>query len=766
MKLPDWPQFIPQTFLKSTIRNKIVVPYALLTLILAVMGTFVVTRLVAGSFQERFTNQLVEAGRIVSGEIVNQERLRLKVGRDIVNTIGIPETLAGRDWQALNDLVYPLIFTNLDVDSVVMVDEHGQEILRFYRKLGGSKTEVISSTIGSGNGQNLAAWPSIAEVLADSTGKTKSVEIATDEQSKQLIIYTAAPLRTPQNTVGGVVLVGHYLEGQMKMFQGLAAADIILFDQTPHVLASTLTLSEIDKTNFAKTFTPKRYQDVLSNSENNTFFDDLQTERQQTYRLAYAPFVLQGRVYGVFAVSLSTSFVTDTNALNRNSLAAIFTIGMFVVLGIGWFISQQIIKPLWRLVQITQAVAAGDLTQRTGLTGSDEVGELAANFDNMTVKLERKTIELEEQASKLKAILSSIADGVIVKDTAGAILIKNPAAESILETISKDLATTSLAERNENGEDKTPDPLTLLLDSLADLEFLEQRRLEIGKRVLSALSAPVISSTEEQFGTVVVLRDITQEVVAERLKDEFIQSVSHELKTPMFPLTGSISLVKMMLPMVASKLPQNIYDKLVHNIDVADEQSNDMKNVVMAMVSLSEINVGSFAIERSVMNLSEMIELVAGDWFAEMEKKGLEFEVFVPDEPLWINGDTEKLGQVMRSLIKNSFNYTFEGRVDVIAQANNGRAEVVIKDTGVGVLEENKPYLFTRFYRAIHDQRTFELSGIGLGLYLSKVIVERHDGEISMSSTAYQGSTLTFALPLVNPEEIDDEDEDKDDDWE
>ncbi len=754
MKTSSWLKFFSGTFIKSSIRNKIVIPYALLTLLLAALGIFVVTRLVAGSFHERFTNQLIDAGRIVSGEIVNQEKLRLKVGRDIANTVGIAEALDKRDWKVLNDLVSPVVSTNLDVDSVIVVDEKGREVLRFYRKLTGTRTEVIPIV---GSGVDLSKWSSVADVLADGTGKTKSVEIANDKESNGLIIYTTAPLRSSR-AVGGVILVGNYLKNQIDLFKGLAAAEIILFDQTPAVLESTFNLTEKDKLKLIQTFTPERYREVVATSDNSTIFDDFSSDNTRTYRLAYAPFILQGRTYGIFAVALSTDFVTAANDLNRNSLASIFTIGVFVVMGIGWVVSQQIIKPLWRLVQISQAVAQGDLTQRTGLTGSDEVAELAATFDDMTVKLENKTIQLEEEASKLKAILSSIADGVIVKGLAGGVMIKNPAVEHILEVIGQDLATAA-----KQTNTTPPDTLVFLLDSLADLQFLEQRHVEMGKRVLSALSAPVVTSTNEQFGSVVILRDITQEVIAERLKDEFIQSVSHELKTPMFPLTGSISLVKMILPMVQAKLPENMYAKLIHNINVADEQSNDMKNVVMAMVSLSEINAGSFAIERSVMNLSETIELVTNEWFPEMEKKGLEFEVAVPDEPLWVNGDTEKLSQVLRSLMRNACSYTYEGRVDVVAQANNGRAEVVIKDTGVGILEEHRPYLFTRFFRAIHDKRTFELSGIGLGLYLSKVIIERHDGEISMDSKAYEGSTLMFALPIVNPEEV--EAAAGDDDW-
>jgi two-component system sensor histidine kinase VicK len=655
--------------------------------------------------------------------------------------------------------------TNTDIDSALVVDKDGNVVLELLRELRSTDNKV---EVYFDHEINLSSWDAVSKVLSDSTGNIKSVEIATDQKSGEFVVYTVAPLRTIDG-VGGAVLVGNYLESEIKLLKDVAAAEIFLFGEPPRIFGSTLTLSTTDKETLNNIYTPELYHEILRTGENVTVFADLPTSGQ-TYRLAFAPFLLQGKTYGVFAVALSTNFVVSTGGDSRDSLTMIFTGGMMVVLIIGFYISQKIIGPVLRLVEVTQAVAGGNLKQRTGLTGDDEVGILAANFDNMTSKLEEKTFQLEEEASKLNAILTSIADGVIVQDTSGGILAKNPAVEKIIQDISESLTSQQANKKTQpmnqiSTDDQPVAPVQILLDSLSDLAILEQRRLEIGEHVLSALSAPVMTPSNERLGTVVVLRDITQEVIAEKLKDKFIQSVSHELKTPMFPLTGSISLIKMMLPMIATQVTEKIYEKMVHNTNVADEQANDIKSVVMAMVDLSEIDADSFAISQDTINLADVVDQVSQDWFGPMEEKGLEFDIELPDEPLWIRVDEEKLRQVLRTLLKNARYYTYEGSVLLSLRQEDEQAIVSIKDTGVGILEKEQSQLFTRFYRAIHDKRSYELSGIGLGLYLSKTIVERNGGKIWMESEPYVGSTFSFSFPIVSAPEPGDDD-DWDDDWE
>lgn len=804
-------------FISSSIRNKIIIPYAILTLIVAAFGTFVVTTLIVGSFRDSFENNLVESGRVVSGAVVGREEERLEVARAVVNTLGFAEAMKQEKWQGaggeneeltVESVINGIMRNEQQIDSIVALDATGRARLEFQR----SFTDTTQPpTVYRESNFDFSNSPIVQTVFSDSTARSKAVGIVRDTRSNQLIFYTVSPvsIRTVPDgeaeervEITGIVLVGNYIGQELDYFSELSQAEIILFNASQEILNTTLPLSTDEVSTLEASMTLTRYLKIASTEPLSTTADneqasgwftqfaervarifarnDQDTETNQTiletltvtqadgqpqeYRLAYGPFLLKSKVVGIFAVAKKTSIITEISRDSQIILGTVFTISVLMVMASGLAVAQQIIRPILRLVTTTQAIAKGDLNQRTGVQSSDEVGILATNFDLMTSELQKKTIELEKEASKLTAILSSIGDGVIVQDMAGQVIRQNPAAETILDNIASDIAKAS---HETETEFPRQDPLSYLLASLKDVPYLERQRLEIGSLVLSALSTPVLASDNEKLGSVVTLRDITQEVIAERLKDEFIQSVSHELKTPMFPLTGSISLIKMMLPMIQAQTPEKIYEKLTHNANVADEQANDIKNVVLAMVDLSEIDGDSFAINRAPMNLAEVADLVANDWYSPMEEKGLEFEVEMPDEAVWVDGDEEKLRKVIRTLLKNAHDYTLEGKVNLSIEQNNGQAKLTIQDTGVGILEKDQPYLFTRFKRAIHDKKTFELSGIGLGLYLSKVIVERQDGEIWMQSEPYNGSTFAFSLPTVpEPEESDDGWNDwDDDDW-
>ena len=184
--------------------------------------------------------------------------------------------------------------------------------------------------------------------------------------------------------------------------------------------------------------------------------------RGGNYRMAYAPFVLRNKVYGVYGVALPTNFITESGVTNRNRLILIFFAGILAVIGVGYWVAYRIIQPISQLVKTSQDIAKGNLNQRTGLKREDELGILATTFDNMTAELQKKTYELEEEASKLTAILSSIADGVIVQDFDGNVISVNPAAERILEEVGGDVKNLQPYEvevnprTDEDGEHVTP----------------------------------------------------------------------------------------------------------------------------------------------------------------------------------------------------------------------------------------------------------------------------------------------------------------------
>jgi signal transduction histidine kinase len=133
-----------------------------------------------------------------------------------------------------------------------------------------------------------------------------------------------------------------------------------------------------------------------------------------------------------------------------------------------------------------------------------------------------------------------------------------------------------------------------------------------------------------------------------------------------------------------------------------------------------------------------------------MVEKELTLTLHLPKQSIWVEGDWNRLTRVVHNLIRNAHDYTLPGgRVEVWVKQENGRLQTDIKDTGVGIASKDQRFLFTRFFRAIHDESTYDVSGAGLGLYISKAIIEAHHGQIWMQSAPRRGSTFSFSLPTL-----------------
>ena len=347
-----------------------------------------------------------------------------------------------------------------------------------------------------------------------------------------------------------------------------------------------------------------------------------------------------------------------------------------------------------------------------------------------------------EEATKLNAILSSIADGVIVQDLTGKIEIMNPSAQKIIDnTIDSMLATQEFDEKTRQAR------LSSLMSFLTNLQFYETEDIEVGQCVLSAHAAPIICA-EEKIGSVVVLRDVTAEAEAKRLKDDFITTISHELRTPLSVIRSYNDLHRMSINQIVGAYQANF----LRNLENVDEQIDSLLHLIEQMLDLTQISAGALGIDEEEVNLLEIVETEANHWQDSMTNRELIFQLDLPLQAIWVEGDENRLGRVMHNLLKNAYHYTLPGgKVELSVQSMRDRVQINVRDTGVGIVERDKPLIFSRFYRAIHAEDTFEVGGAGLGLFLSKAIVEAHGGRIWFESQVNKGSTFSFTLPTIKP---------------
>jgi len=361
----------------ASLRAKLIIPYVVLTLMIAMVGVYVITRLVTSSLHERFVNQLLEASRVAGDGIVRQERTHLEDLRLMAFTEGVPEALVARDSQTLQDLLFPITLNNA-IQAVTVLDLTGTEIITLARHP--ASGEYITS-----EGGDFSQFNIVDEILKndqDAIGDKYAGLLVT---SFGPYLFTSAPVRDANGELLGVLLAGTSLESLLAEVKNQSLADAILLDNDGSLVATTFVEPETG-------FGPVEINPGLLNATNPSVTLDFDLYGRD-YKSTYAPLVIRQNDTGILGVALPSNFIVTTMATSRTTFSLIFSAGTILTIVIGYLLAQSIAKPILRLRSVSQAVAAGDLNQDTGLRGADEIGELAGAFDIMTLRLRDRTAE-------------------------------------------------------------------------------------------------------------------------------------------------------------------------------------------------------------------------------------------------------------------------------------------------------------------------------------------------------------------------------------
>jgi signal transduction histidine kinase len=716
----------------SGIGSKIILPYLLLTLLVAGIGAFIVVNLVTGTLQERFNNQLLDAGRVVAETMVGYEEDRLTVLRQVAFTEGVAESVAASDPQALTEIV-PQIIVDSPADTVILLDNNGRELYSWQR----------TNTISDPNVQtDFSQNADVQLVLAGHVDEFGDKRAFLAETANGPMLFTAGPVFLDEEQVGAV-LVGADVRKLVIALTQIAVARVTLYDQNGQVIATTLgdgreniaDLLQEPPAQYATVLqllqeTPGQYQVVAENAALKVPLRQLEV-LNQNYQLAFGDWRLRNASYGLFSVALPRNFIVNAAATSRDLLNIVFTIATIGVILIGFLVARRIVRPLNRLVDVTTAVTEGDLNQRTGIARKDEIGTLATSFDTMTERLDQRTQQLVAQTSELVAILQSIADGVIVLDTNDNIVNSNPAARQLISDLSEGFTKGALHELMNGHSQARPDKTD------------EQvRRYEMNGRVLSVSSAPVLTPEGERMGTVMVLRDITREAEAESLKDDFITGMSHELRTP-------LTVVKVYSDLMLRSANGHLKEQEHAYLEKIVKASSELEQHIQKMINISEIQAGTLNLKREDFSFTDLVHQLNERWQPLMAQKGVHFSVEQPAQELTINGDRERLRWAFDNLVDNALNYTSEGNSVRVAVYTHGRSvHLDVIDTGIGIASADQRYIFDRFFRA-KNERNYAERGIGLGLFITKELITLHGGQISVSSKIGAGSTFHCELPLI-----------------
>ena len=252
---------------------------------------------------------------------------------------------------------------------------------------------------------------------------------------------------------------------------------------------------------------------------------------------------------------------------------------------------------------------------------------------------------------------------------------------------------------------------------------------------------------EEEASIVVSVKDITREKEIEKMKNEFISSISHEIKTP-------LAIIKEAINLVVDEIPGKIVEPQRDVLTTAQKNIGRLSNIIGDLLDISKIESGKLELHTRLVNISELIKNTIPDFKYMAEQKGILLDYEVPQAKVDALCDPDKIRQVLVNLISNALKFTpQEGRVKVICNQEEDEVIVSVQDTGIGISEENIPNLFDRFTQFGRKAGPGE-KGTGLGLAISKGIVELYKGRIWAESKLNKGSKFYFSLPKSSSEKI------------
>lgn len=344
----------------------------------------------------------------------------------------------------------------------------------------------------------------------------------------------------------------------------------------------------------------------------------------------------------------------------------------------------------------------------------------------------------EEELERLNGILASIDEGIIMQDTEGRIVLINAAARKLLGS-QRNFWESELGTLFDTYRD-----IVLLDNELTPLG--EPMRVQVNNRILGAQVAAVGGKDNQRIGMMIVLRDMTRDTLSDRLKDQFITAISHELRTPMAVIKG-MSEVVLGQP-EGAPVNRRFLETIGRNVDILDR-------MIVELLDISEMSADAFSIRQDRLNVQDLLWNVVNGMAPEISRAKLDVGIMVRDaRQLFITGDDQRLRWALGHILQNSIRYT-EGGGHIVVTARReeaGRIAIQVVDTGVGISDKDLPHIFERFYRGEPRTRTGKLldpRGLGQGLFIARKVAEAHGGYLTVRSTPGVGSVFTLVLPAA-----------------
>jgi two-component system, OmpR family, sensor histidine kinase VicK len=451
-----------------------------------------------------------------------------------------------------------------------------------------------------------------------------------------------------------------------------------------------------------------------------------------------------GTPIGRLVLALPAGSIADAADTAVRSTFVVAVLGLVVAVGLAVLISRRMTEPVRELTAAAERIAEGDLDTRVPVDRDDEVGRLAAAFDDMAVALDAREGQLRRAATteadlrgQLEAVTASMGDALLAVDRDGRVLLANPAAGALLAEEVGDLLGRPVGEVFTAVADGGR-PLVEVLDRLAATGPATARgRSADGERIVVATAAPLRTSDGPAVGgRVYVVRDVTEQVRAERLKTEIIANVSHELRTPLTPIRGYLELLR------HRELPS---ERVRDFADHAAQAAERLQRTVDSLIDLADLEAGRTEVEVRPTAVEDVVAPAIERWRDREPERRIVRRLARDLPPVAVDGVL--LGRALDQLLDNALKFS-SGPVRLSADRVDGRVRLRIRDDGVGIPPERRASVLDDFEQA-DGSATRHVGGLGLGLSIVQRVLARLEAGFELDAGPDGGTEVGLLLPVA-----------------
>ena len=445
------------------------------------------------------------------------------------------------------------------------------------------------------------------------------------------------------------------------------------------------------------------------------------------------------------AMFKSKNAVTEDTYKYLYIIIALSAVAVFAGLFISWFFVNKLLKPISMLTETMKSVKEGNLDKQTPILSNDEIGDLTREFNNMTKRLkgfESSTMgKLMLEKNKSIAIVKSISDPLIVLDTNFKVILLNDACEKFFNIDEGKMLNRHFLEAIHDG-----DLYAYISGVVEDGKEHDEKIISLqsgNKNYYFNIVVNVVQDEDAKMnGIVLLFQNVTQLKQLEKVKTDFISTVSHEFKTPLTSIMIAASLM-------TKDNVGTLNEKQSKIVSTIKEDTERLSTLITDLLELSKIQSDKSIFNMELCSIEDIILASVKTFHEQAESKKINLYYKVEDNLPKVNVDFEKITWVINNLVSNSLKHTSAGdEISISAALRNGKIYTIVKDTGIGIPEEFQEKIFDKFVQI--GESDSESTGSGLGLTIAKEIIEAHDGNIWCESKLGLGSTFTFTLPVAN----------------